>query len=198
MIEHGVKIDADTLKLLSLAYTNPTKEQWQAIARGATLQDDGTLEWPRDQLRVIEGGGGDARADADRAHQQPQLLALAKLAHARRAHRALAFALEPCSPNVMVSSSSETPLPFPKTPLPPDETPFPSQRSALLIRSRPARPRLAQALCVDVLKLRRPVLGERRSGSEIVRNPSLKSDRNRRRLAALRWAEIRNNAVEAD
>jgi hypothetical protein len=66
-------------------------------------------------------------------------------------------------------------------------------------RSRPARPRLVQALCVDVLKLRRPVLGERRSGSsEIVRNPSLKIDRDRRRLAALRWAEIRNNAVEAD
>ena len=43
----------------------------------------------------------------------------------------LGSALEPCSPNVMVSSSNATPLPFPETPLPPDETPFPSRRKGV-------------------------------------------------------------------
>src|ERR1700733_7924863 len=72
----------------------------------------------------------------------------------------LASALEPCSPNVMVSSSSETPLPFPETPLPRDETPFSSRRNALITRSLQAHgPRRAGHL-VDLLELRRPVLGQ--------------------------------------
>jgi hypothetical protein len=44
--------------------------------------------------------------------------------------RRLLSALDSCLPNVMVSSSSETPLPFPKTPLPHDETLFPSRQSS--------------------------------------------------------------------
>jgi hypothetical protein len=70
----------------------------------------------------------------------------------------LASALEPSSPNVMVPSSSETPLPFLETLLPPDETPFPSRREALRIEVFRPIARLAQASLVDLLELRRRVL----------------------------------------
>ena len=54
LIEHGVKINAHTVQLLSMAYTEPTKEQWEAVRRGATLYSDGTLEYRKPKLHVVK------------------------------------------------------------------------------------------------------------------------------------------------
>jgi hypothetical protein len=70
----------------------------------------------------------------------------------------LASALEPCSPNVMVSSSSETPLPFPETLLPLTKRRFPPgvRRYAFEV-FRPVAG-LVKARRIDALELRRRVL----------------------------------------